>query len=169
MDIDAPTSLSLTADLRRLLYVYFSSYGKVLDVVALKSQKMRGQAFIVFKDLATSTTALRKEDGRVFAGKAMRISYAKGKSFATIQNESGKEALYQLRMGIVKNPDASKRLTVSGAQAALSSTTSTKRPNGTADDEGQDTENKAAKRQKTDGDAADEEEEDDMMVESDDE
>ncbi|KAK9895574.1 RNA-binding domain-containing protein [Cystobasidium minutum MCA 4210] len=107
-------------DLRRLLYIYFSTYGKVLDVVALKNDKMRGQAFVVFKDLSTSTAALRKENGRAFAGKAMKIQYAQGKSFATIEDESGKEALYQYRMGIIMNPDASRKLTVSGAGKALS-------------------------------------------------
>lgn len=80
---------------------------------------MRGQAFVVFKDLATSTAALRKENGRAFAGKAMKIQYAQGKSFATIEDESGKEALYQYRMGIIMNPEASRKLTVSGAGKAL--------------------------------------------------
>lgn len=107
-------------DLRRLLYIYFSTYGKVLDVVALRNDKMRGQAFVVFKDLATSTAALRKENGRAFAGKALKIQYAQSKSFATIENESGKEALYQYRMGIIHNPEASRKLTVSGAGKALS-------------------------------------------------
>lgn len=81
---------------------------------------MRGQAFVVFKDLSTSTAALRKENGRAFAGRALKIQYAQGKSFATIENESGKEALYQYRMGIIRNPDASQKLTVSGAGKALS-------------------------------------------------
>lgn len=111
---------SLFADLRRLLYIYFSTYGKVLDVVALRNEKMRGQAFVVFKDLSTSTAALRKENGRAFAGRALKIQYAQSKSFATIESESGKEALYQFRMGIIHNPEASRKLTVSGAGKALS-------------------------------------------------
>ena len=37
------------AELRRSLYFLFSQYGAVLDVVALKTPKMRGQAFVVFK------------------------------------------------------------------------------------------------------------------------
>lgn len=35
--------------LRRCLYALFSQFGPVLDVVALKTPKMRGQAHIVFK------------------------------------------------------------------------------------------------------------------------
>lgn len=49
----------------------------------------------------------------------MKIQYAQGKSFATIEDESGKEALYQYRMGIIMNPEASRKLTVSGAGKAL--------------------------------------------------
>jgi len=136
-------------------------------VVALKNDKMRGQAFIVFKDLQTSTAALRKEDGRVFAGKAMKISYAQSKSYATIEHESGKEALYQYRMGIIKNPEGSKKLTVSGAERALGAINSKRdRAGENGGEEDDDDETSAAKRARTD-DA--EEEEEDMQVESDDE
>lgn len=157
-------------DLRHLLYIYFSSYGKVLDVVALKNDKMRGQAFVVFKDLQTSTAALRKEDGRVFAGKAMKISYAQSKSYATIERESGKEALYQYRMGIIKNPEGSKKLTVSGAEKALGALAS-KRDRAAENGEGEDDgdEASAAKRARTNENGGEEEEEEaDMQVESDD-
>ena len=34
--------------LRRALYTLFSAYGRIMDVVALKTMKMRGQAFVVF-------------------------------------------------------------------------------------------------------------------------
>merc|ERR1711939_1029338 len=138
-------------DLRHLLYIYFSGYGKVLDVVALKNDKMRGQAFVVFKDLATSTAALRKEDGRTFAGKTLKISYAQSKSYATIERESGKEALYQYRMGIIKNPEGSKKL-VSGAEKALGAVASKRDragENGEGEDEDGD-EASAAKRARTD-------------------
>jgi RNA recognition motif-containing protein len=49
----------------------FTPYGTVLDVVALKTTKMRGQAHIVFKDIATAAVALRALDGTVFFGKEM--------------------------------------------------------------------------------------------------
>ncbi|CAD6581712.1 MAG: hypothetical protein CYPHOPRED_001690 [Cyphobasidiales sp. Tagirdzhanova-0007] len=168
-------------DLRHLLYIYFSTYGKVLDVIALKNNKMRGQAFVVFKDLATSTAAMRKEDGRLFAGKGMKIGYARGKSFATIENESGKEALYQYRIGIVKNPEASRKLTVSGAGKALGSAKSKRdRQEGEEEDireededeeeEGEDAQGpNVAKKAKINGDLAQEDEDDAMQVASDDE
>ncbi|KAI9733095.1 MAG: U2 snRNP complex subunit msl1 [Cirrosporium novae-zelandiae] len=67
-------------DLRRSLYMLFSSYGPVLDVVALKTMKMRGQAHIVFRDIQASTQAMNALQNFDFFGKNMRIVYAKGKS-----------------------------------------------------------------------------------------
>lgn len=160
--------LPIHADLRRLLYSYFSRYGKVLDVIALKNSRMRGQAFVVFKDLATSTAALRKEDGRSFAGKAMRIQYARGKSYATISQESGKEALYQFRLGIVKDAGASGKLTVSGAGKALAG--AGKRAAEAGDDDDDDVKaGSAAKKAKTDNAEEEEEEDEEMEMSSDDE
>ncbi|KAJ9212244.1 hypothetical protein DTO166G4_6188 [Paecilomyces variotii] len=67
-------------DLRLSLYTLFSSYGTVLDVVAMKTAKMRGQAHIVFRDVQSSTQALRALQGFDFFGKEMKIVYAKGSS-----------------------------------------------------------------------------------------
>ncbi|CAL5867719.1 uncharacterized protein PFLUO_LOCUS1938 [Penicillium psychrofluorescens] len=67
-------------DLRLSLYALFSTYGPVLDVVAMKTNKMRGQAHIVFKDVQASTQALRALQGFDFFGREMKIVYAKGQS-----------------------------------------------------------------------------------------
>ncbi|CUS07062.1 unnamed protein product [Tuber aestivum] len=69
-------------DLRTELYTLFSTYGVVLDVNALKTMKSRGQAHIIFRDVAAATQAMRALQGFEFFGKEMRISYAKGKSHA---------------------------------------------------------------------------------------
>ncbi|KAL4808566.1 hypothetical protein BDV18DRAFT_101752 [Aspergillus unguis] len=67
-------------DLRLSLYTLFSTYGTVLDVVAMKTEKMRGQAHVVFKDVQASTQAMRALQGFEFFGKPMKIVYAKGAS-----------------------------------------------------------------------------------------
>ncbi|KAK6843290.1 hypothetical protein PG990_004790 [Apiospora arundinis] len=67
-------------DLKTALYMLFSTYGPVLDVVALKTTKMRGQAHIVFRDMQAATQAMRALEGFSFLGKELRISYAKTKS-----------------------------------------------------------------------------------------
>jgi len=58
-------------DLKRNLYMLFATYGVILDVVALKTPKMRGQAHIVYRDLDTSTQAMRALQGFTFFGKDM--------------------------------------------------------------------------------------------------
>ncbi|KZT72518.1 RNA-binding domain-containing protein [Daedalea quercina L-15889] len=74
-------------ELRTQLYALFTTYGRVVDIVAMKGSKMRGQAFLVFADLAGATAALRACEGIVFYDKPMRIEYAKTKSYATLQRE----------------------------------------------------------------------------------
>lgn len=49
----------------------FSTYGPVLDVVALKTTKMRGQAHIVFRDMQAATQAMRALEGFSFLGKEL--------------------------------------------------------------------------------------------------
>ncbi|KAJ1333728.1 U2 small nuclear ribonucleoprotein B'' [Microdochium nivale] len=67
-------------DLKTALYMLFSTYGPILDVVALKTMKMRGQAHIVYRDLQAATQAMRSLEGAEFLGRELRIQYAKSKS-----------------------------------------------------------------------------------------
>lgn len=84
-------------DLRQSLYMLFATYGIVLDVVALKTPKQRGQAHIAFRDVPSASQAMRALQGFNLYGKELvslkfliddkrtlmrsqRISFAKGKS-----------------------------------------------------------------------------------------
>lgn len=67
-------------ELKKSLYAIFSQFGPILDIVALKTLKMRGQAFVVFKELASATNALRTMQGFPFYDKPMRIQYSKSDS-----------------------------------------------------------------------------------------
>ena len=58
-------------DLKRNLYMLFATYGVILDIVALKTAKMRGQAHVVFRDIDSSTQAMRALQGFTFFGKDM--------------------------------------------------------------------------------------------------
>jgi len=58
-------------DLRMALYTLFTTYGTVLDVVALKTMKMRGQAHIVFRDVNSAGAAMRALQGFNLLGKDM--------------------------------------------------------------------------------------------------
>ncbi|KAI1350184.1 hypothetical protein F5Y01DRAFT_316130 [Xylaria sp. FL0043] len=75
-----PSSKINKADLKTALYLLFSTHGPVLDVVALKTAKMRGQAHIVFRDIHAATQAMRSLDGFQFLGRELKIQYAKSKS-----------------------------------------------------------------------------------------
>ena len=70
-------------ELKKSLYAAFSQFGPILDVVALKTFRMRGQAFIVFRDIEAATQAVRQMQGFPFYDKPMNITYAKTKSDAT--------------------------------------------------------------------------------------
>ena len=48
-----------------------ATYGIVLEVVALKTPKMRGQAHIVYRDVDSATQALRALNGFNFFDKEM--------------------------------------------------------------------------------------------------
>lgn len=75
LDIQNPHSeivfLLICTELKRSLYALFSQFGHVVDIVALKTMKMRGQAFVIFKELGSSTNALRQLQGFPFYGKPM--------------------------------------------------------------------------------------------------
>lgn len=66
--------------LRHQLYILGSAYGQVLDVIALKTPKMRGQAHLVFKQVEHAMVARRELDGFPFFGKVIRARFAKGTS-----------------------------------------------------------------------------------------
>jgi len=74
-------------ELKKALYQIFSQFGPILDVVALKTAKMRGQAFVVFKDIGSASNALWEMQGFPFFDRPMRIAYANTKSDAVLKAE----------------------------------------------------------------------------------
>lgn len=58
-------------ELKKSLYAIFSQFGQIVDIVALKTLKMRGQAFVIFKEIQSSTNALRSMQGFPFYDKPM--------------------------------------------------------------------------------------------------
>jgi RNA recognition motif-containing protein len=64
-------------ELKKSLYAIFSQFGQILDIIAMKTLKMRGQAFVIFKEINSATNALRSMQGFPFYEKPMRINYSK--------------------------------------------------------------------------------------------
>lgn len=67
-------------ELKKSLYAIFSQFGQILDIIAMKTLKMRGQAFVIFKEISSATNALRTMQGFPFYDKPMRIAYSKSES-----------------------------------------------------------------------------------------
>lgn len=66
--------------LKKSLRAIFAQFGKILDVLAFKTLKHKGQAWIVFEDVKSATQALQRMQGFPFYDKEMRLQYAKTKS-----------------------------------------------------------------------------------------
>lgn len=65
------TGVALFSELKKSLYAIFSQFGPIVDIVALKTLKMRGQAFVIFKEINSATNALRSMQGFPFYDKQM--------------------------------------------------------------------------------------------------
>lgn len=74
-------------ELKRELYYAFSQFGLILDIVAMRTAKMRGQAFVVFDDIFCAERAFREMQSFNFFGKPMRVSYSKSKSKIICEKE----------------------------------------------------------------------------------
>ena len=71
----------------------FSEYGNILDIVAKKNLKAKGQAFIVFDDIDSATRAIDEVNGFELFEKPMVLDYAKSRSDATVMREGGSDEL----------------------------------------------------------------------------
>ena len=49
--------------MKKALYAVFSQFGDILDIVVMKTFRLRGQAWVVFQDVVTATNAMRSMDG----------------------------------------------------------------------------------------------------------
>ncbi|CAI9105411.1 OLC1v1004324C1 [Oldenlandia corymbosa var. corymbosa] len=67
-------------ELKKSLHAVFSQFGTILEVLAFKTLKHKGQAWVVFEDPSSAANALRKMQGFPFYDKPMIIQYAKTKS-----------------------------------------------------------------------------------------
>ncbi|KAL8800649.1 MAG: hypothetical protein Q9182_005019 [Xanthomendoza sp. 2 TL-2023] len=80
-------------DLKEALTEIFSEYGTVIDLVAKKNLKAKGQAFVVFEDVEAAERAIKEIQGFPLFEKPMLLDYAKTRSDATVQREGNEEDL----------------------------------------------------------------------------
>lgn len=93
--------------LRRALYTLFARHGKVLEIIALRKDGLRGQAFVIMDDVQSATAALQAEQGFSFFGKDMIIEYAKHKS-DRIAKRDGDYVPKSKRQKIASEPEKEK-------------------------------------------------------------
>ncbi|MBZ3873902.1 U2 small nuclear ribonucleoprotein B'' [Sciurus carolinensis] len=72
-------------ELKKSLYTIFSQFGQILDILMSRSLKMRGQAFVIFKEVSSITNALYSMQGYPFYDKLMCIQCAKSDSDITAE------------------------------------------------------------------------------------
>lgn len=71
----------------------FEAFGEIIDIVARKNVKAKGQAFIVFDSVESAQDAIDTIQGFDVFGKPIRLEFAKSRSDATVMKEDGEEGL----------------------------------------------------------------------------
>ncbi|RMY45909.1 hypothetical protein D0865_09618 [Hortaea werneckii] len=79
----------LIETLRRL----FAEYGNIVDVIAKKSIKRKGQAFVVYDSVDSAQEAIDELQGFDVFGQQMHLDFAKTRSDATVLREDGQDGL----------------------------------------------------------------------------
>lgn len=74
-------------ELRKSLSAIFTQFGKIIDINCAKTYTLRGQAWVVFEDVAAATNAVKQLNEFPFYDKPMRVSYATSKSDASAKRD----------------------------------------------------------------------------------
>lgn len=62
-------------ELKKSLQAVFSQFGKILEILAFKTLKHKGQAWVVFEDASSATSAIKQLQGFPFYDKPMVCSF----------------------------------------------------------------------------------------------
>jgi len=73
----------------------FAEYGNVIDIIAKKSLKRKGQAFIVYDSVESAQNAIDEVNGFELFDKQMHCDFARTRSDATVKREGTAEELEQ--------------------------------------------------------------------------
>lgn len=73
------------------LNAIFSEFGTIVDVVAKRNLKAKGQAFVVFENPEAALNAIEAVQGFELFGKQMKVALARSTSDKTIELQGTKE------------------------------------------------------------------------------
>ena len=71
----------------------FGEFGEIIDIVAKKNLKAKGQAFVVFNSIDAAQDAIDSLQGFDLFDKPMTLAFAKTRSDATVEKEDGEAGL----------------------------------------------------------------------------
>jgi RNA recognition motif-containing protein len=75
------------------LHGLFDEFGTIVDIVAKKSLKRKGQAFVIYDNVDSAQNAIDDLQGFDLFGRQMNLDFAKTRSDATVKREDGEEKL----------------------------------------------------------------------------
>ncbi len=84
--------------LKNSLRTLFKQFGEVLDVVAHKNIRMRGQAFVAYPDQESAEKAIKELQHFVLYDKPMVVQYARNKSDVHAKKDGDYETHYKMRL-----------------------------------------------------------------------
>src|SRR5436190_221162 len=71
--------------MKESLMEIFSEYGNVIDLVAKRNLKAKGQAFVVFDNVESAEKAIKEIQGFELYDKPMVLDFARSRSDATVK------------------------------------------------------------------------------------
>lgn len=77
--------------LKQALHAIFSEYGNVIDIVAKRNLKAKGQAFVVFEKPESALAAIEEVQGFELFDKPMHVALARTRSDATVLQSGNAE------------------------------------------------------------------------------
>jgi RNA recognition motif-containing protein len=77
------------------LRTVFAEFGNVVDIVAKKNLRAKGQAFVVYDSPESAQDAINEIDGFELFGKPMKLAFARTQSDKTIELKGNQEELEQ--------------------------------------------------------------------------
>ena len=75
------------------LHGLFDEFGTIVDIVAKKSLRRKGQAFVIYDNVDSAQNAIDDLQGFDLLGKQMSLDFAKARSDATVKREEGDAGL----------------------------------------------------------------------------
>lgn len=66
--------------LKEVLHAAFSEYGRIVTITALRTDRLRGQAWITFQDVESAKAAKRDMHNKEFFGKKIDVQFARERS-----------------------------------------------------------------------------------------